>query len=136
AFRSALADNVPGGKALPQFIKDRLGGGVQKSLKDLFPKYELTGKTWAALTKSDPRDKEGAGSTIYVNEDGAGFLHRGAVRYQMLVPAYTVMFAFALVLTAGWLFVGERRQGTIKRLRAAPVRRSSVLLGKLLPCFL
>jgi ABC-type multidrug transport system permease subunit len=45
------------------------------------------------------------------------------------------MFAFSLVLTVGWLFVTERQQGTLKRLRAAPLTRSQLLLGKLLPCF-
>src|SRR5262249_23604116 len=35
----------------------------------------------------------------------------------------------------GWLFVMERRQGTLKRLRAAPVTRGQVVLGKFLPCF-
>src|SRR5207248_4750346 len=67
---------------------------------------------------------------------GSGLLRRGAVRYQLLVPSYTVMFAFFLVLTVGWLFVGERRQGTLKRLRAAPITRGQILLGKLLPCLL
>jgi ABC-type multidrug transport system permease subunit len=46
------------------------------------------------------------------------------------------MFAFFLVLTVGWLFVAERREGTLKRLKAAPITRGQVLLGKLLPCFL
>src|SRR5262249_20187718 len=73
---------------------------------------------------------------VYQNQDGSGLLRRGAQRYQLLVPAYTVMFAFFLVVTVGWLFVAERRQGTLKRLRVAPVRRSEILLGKLLPCFL
>src|SRR5262249_62036217 len=75
-----------------------------------------------------------AGVTVFHDEAGSGLLRRGAARYQILVPSYTVMFAFALVLPVGWLFVMERRQGTIKRLRAAPVSRSQVLLGKLLPC--
>jgi len=51
------------------------------------------------------------------------------------VPSYTVMFAFFLVLTVGWLFVSERRQGTLLRLRAAPLTRGEILAGKLLPCF-
>jgi ABC-type multidrug transport system permease subunit len=38
-------------------------------------------------------------------------------------------------LTVGWLFVSERRQGTLKRLRAAPLSKAEVLLGKTLPCF-
>src|SRR5262249_48940818 len=37
-------------------------------------------------------------------------------------------------LTVGWLFVGERRQGTMKRLIAAPITRGQILLGKLIPC--
>jgi ABC-2 type transport system permease protein len=45
------------------------------------------------------------------------------------------MFAFFLVLNVGWLFVGERRQGTLLRLRAAPLARSEILFGKLLPCY-
>jgi ABC-type multidrug transport system permease subunit len=44
------------------------------------------------------------------------------------------MFAFFLVLTVGWLFVAERKHGTLTRLRAAPLSRGQILLGKLLPC--
>lgn len=134
SFMSMLAEEVPGGKFLPREMKASLGSGVQAALKRLFPKYELTGKTWAALTKSEPKKEGGAEASVY-HEDGLGPLKRGAVRYQLLVPSYTVMFAFFLVLTVGWLFVSERRQGTLKRLRAAPLTRSQILLGKLLPCF-
>jgi ABC-type transport system involved in multi-copper enzyme maturation permease subunit len=134
SFMSMLAEEVPGGKLLPPQIKASLGSGVQGALKRLFPKYDLTGKTWAALTKSEPKRDGGAGAAVY-QEDGLGPLKRGAIRYQLLVPSYTVMFAFFLVLTVGWLFVSERRQGTLRRLRAAPLSRTQILLGKLLPCF-
>jgi ABC-type multidrug transport system permease subunit len=107
---------------------------VQGALKRLFPKYNLTGKTWAALTKSQPKSGTGAEATFYADE-GLGLPKRGAIRYQILVPSYTVMFAFFLVLTVGWLFVSERRQGTLKRLRAAPLTRGQILSGKLVPCF-
>jgi len=135
AFMSMLAEEVPGGKFLPPNIKASLGSGVQGALKRLFPKYNLTGKTWAALTKSQLTKDGGAETTVYHGE-GLGLLGRGEVRYQVLVPSYTVTFAFFLVLTVGWLFVSERRQGTLKRLRAAPLTRVEILLGKLLPCFL
>ncbi len=134
SFMSMLAEEVPGGKLLPPAIKASLGSGVQGALKRLFPKYNLTGKTWAALTKSQPRSGGGAAATVYTAE-GLGLPHRGAVRYQILVPSYTVTFAFFLVLTVGWLFVSERRQGTLKRLRAAPLTRRQILVGKLVPCF-
>ncbi len=130
SFMTMLADEVPGGHFLPPNMKASLGSGVQGALKRLFPKYNLTGKTWAALTKSRPGAGEAGSGT-----EGLGMPRREDIRYQILVPSYTVAFAFFLVLTVGWLFVSERRQGTLKRLRAAPILRSQILLGKLLPCF-
>ena len=59
-----------------------------------------------------------------------------AHRYQVLVPSYTVMFAFFLVLNVGWVFVAERTHGTLRRLRATPITRGQLLLGKLVPYFL
>jgi ABC-type multidrug transport system permease subunit len=114
----------------------KVGMGVQDALREQFKNYNLTGKTWASLTKSLQKGGDGAEVSAYVNRDGSGLLNRGAQRYQLLVPAYTVMFAFFLVMNVGWVFVAERRQGTLKRLRAAPVTRGQVLVGKLIPCFL
>jgi ABC-type Na+ efflux pump permease subunit len=110
----------------------QMGPLVKTGLQAMFPNYNLMGKTWAALTREEER-KEGAAVTVY-EPSGTGLLGRGAQRYQTLVPSYTVMFSYFLVLTVGWLFVAERRQGTLKRLRAAPLSRSQILLGKLLPC--
>jgi ABC-2 type transport system permease protein len=122
--------------ALPASEKQALANGLQAAIQNLFPKYNLTAKNWAALTRSESAPTTGgAGEKYYQGEGDAGFLNRGALRYQLLVPSYTVMFAFFLVLTLGWMFVAERRQGTLKRLRAAPVSRSQILLGKLLPCY-
>jgi ABC-type Na+ efflux pump permease subunit len=105
-------------------------------LQRLFVKYDLRAKTWAQLTKENPRPPGGESVGRYETDGGSGLLKRGAVRYQILVPSYTVMFAFFLVLTVGWLFVAERRQGTMLRLRAAPLSRGQILLGKLIPCYL
>ncbi|MGF1581009.1 MAG: ABC transporter permease [Gemmataceae bacterium] len=116
--------------------KEGLANGLQKSIQNLFSKYDLTAKSWDNLTKSKPHDKKDLALREYENLDGSGVLHRGAIRYQTLVPSYTVMFAFFLVLTVGWLFVGERRQGTLKRLKVAPLTRTQILLGKLVPCLL
>jgi ABC-2 type transport system permease protein len=121
-------------KTMTPRAKQELGNSLQNALQKLYPKYNLTAKTWAALTKSVETGREGAAATAF-REDGAGWLKFGAQRYQLLVPSYLVMFAFFLVLTVGWLFVAERRQGTMKRLCAAPLSRTQILLGKLLPCF-
>jgi ABC-type multidrug transport system permease subunit len=115
--------------------RGKVGDGVKASLQQQFSNYDLTGKTWASLTRSKEEKLHDAEVSAYQNRDGDGFLKRGAQRYQVLVPSYTVMFAFFLVMTVGWVFVAERRQGTLKRLRAAPVTRGEILVGKLLPCF-
>jgi ABC-2 type transport system permease protein len=113
--------------------KMALSLGLQNSLQNLFPRYNLTAKTWAALTKAAEHTGEGVHASAF-REEGSGWLRRGAMRYQLLVPSYLVMFAFFLVLTVGWLFVAERRQGTMVRLMAAPLTRAEILIGKLLPC--
>jgi ABC-type transport system involved in multi-copper enzyme maturation permease subunit len=114
-------------------FQSKVGQGVQVALARQFDKYDLTAQDWAALTKQDP--KLGGSAAALYQEDGSGRLHIGARRYQILVPSYTVMFAFFLVLTVGWLFVAERRQGTLRRLQAAPLSRYELLIGKLLPCY-
>lgn len=115
--------------------KQQVGDGIKRSLQELFPKYNLTGQTWASLTKSNPGFERGGGNLVY-QEEGNGFLHRGGRRYQLLIPSNIVTFSFFLVLTLGWMFVAERRQGTLRRLQAAPISRGQILLGKLLPCLL
>jgi ABC-type multidrug transport system permease subunit len=116
--------------------RGKVGDGVKVSLQHQFQNYNLSGKTWADLTRSQAKDATGEGVSDYVDQGGTGVLRRGAQIYQTLVPSYTVMFAFFLVLTVSWVFVAERRQGTLKRLRAAPLLKGQVLLGKLLPCYL
>ncbi|MFL5339326.1 MAG: ABC transporter permease [Gemmataceae bacterium] len=119
-------------KVLNDAQRAEVGVGVQESLQEMFSKYDLRAKTWAAMTRQESTPVGGANPKP--GSEG-GFLHRGEIRYQILVPSYTVMFAFFLVLTVGWLFVAERRQGTMLRLRAAPLSRAQILTGKLLPCF-
>lgn len=116
--------------------RGKVGTGVKNSLQHQFENYNLSGKTWADLTRSKAEGKGTAVERSYTNKEGSGMLRRGAQRYRILVPSYVVMFSFFLVLNVGWIFVAERRQGTLKRLRAAPISRAHVLLGKLLPCYL
>jgi ABC-type Na+ efflux pump permease subunit len=95
---------------------------------------------WRSLFRQPyPRDERSRAYAVMNNV----FLHIHPVRVRQHAVkfAYTfclggLSFFFFLVLTVGWLFVSERRQGTLKRLRAAPLSRAEVLLGKTLPCFI
>jgi ABC-2 type transport system permease protein len=55
--------------------------------------------------------------------------------YQMLVPAYTVMFVFFLVNIMAGSFLRERTLGTMRRLQLAPISPAALLVGKMAPFF-
>jgi ABC-2 type transport system permease protein len=124
-----------GNKETAQMYKKKVGDGVQAALAEQFKKYNLRGKTWASLTKSSEEAREGAEVLQYVNREGSGPLRYGGEHYKYLVPMFVVMFVFFLVLIAGWVFVAERRQGTLRRLQSAPLTRGHILMGKMVPCF-
>ena len=101
---------------VPAQQKIALSTGLQNSLQGLFSRYNLTAKTWAALTRESEHSGAGARAEAF-REDGHGLLRRGAMRYQLLVPSYLVMFAFFLVLTVGWLFVAGQTPGPAGKAR-------------------
>ncbi len=59
-----------------------------------------------------------------------------AMAYQIIVPAYTVLFAFFLINIMARSFLAEQKLGTLDRLRVAPVGPFVVLMGKTVPFFL
>src|SRR5262245_32516721 len=130
-FAARVGKGIPFGEVLQPSVQREVGPKVQDAVAETFSHYDFKAFTWAGLTRNDPKtDRQGTVSTY---EEEGGLPKRGALRFQILVPSYTVTFAFFLVLTVGWLFVSERRQGTLVRLRAAPLTRGQLLLGKFLP---
>ena len=71
-INDALWWQAPDDHALLEY-RNKVGQGVQISLAKLFAKYNLTGKTWAALTKSQEHFDQIKGEVqSYVNEGGIG----------------------------------------------------------------
>jgi ABC-type Na+ efflux pump permease subunit len=130
-FVARVGKDIPFGDVLQPSVQREIGPKVQSAVADTFSQYDFHAKTWAGLTKNDPK-MERRGNVSQYEEEG-GLPKRGSLRFQILVPSYTVTFAFFLVLTVGWMFVSERRQGTLVRLRAAPLTRTQLLVGKFLP---
>lgn len=119
------------GEVLSPSVQREVGPMVQAGVGDMFSQYNFRAKTWAGLTRNESiKDPLG---TVADYKDEGGLPERGSKRFQVLVPSYAVTFSFFLVLTVGWLFVAERRQGTLVRLRAAPLSKAQLLLGKFLP---
>jgi ABC-2 type transport system permease protein len=55
--------------------------------------------------------------------------------YEQNVPGYSVMFVFFIVSYVAGSILTEKRDGTFRRLMAAPISKSALLAGKLLPNF-
>ena len=123
-----------GDPVLERSYRARAGEGVQGAITEQFARYDLLGKTWAALTRS-----KGSGTVSevnYLDTAGKGWLNRGAARYQILVPAQSVLFAFLIVLLVGSILVTERTHGTLTRLRLSPLGPAGLVWGKFLPVVL
>src|SRR5262245_57618349 len=132
-FVARVGKDIPFGQVLQPSVQREVGPKVQDAVAETFSNYDFRSYTWAGLTRNNP--KAGGEGAVSKYEEEGGLPKRGALRFQILVPSYTVTFAFFLVLTVGWVFVAERRQGTMIRLRAAPLTRGELLLGKFLPAF-
>ena len=57
----------------------------------------------------------------------------GNVVFQLLVPSYTVMFAFFMINIMARSFLAGRERGTLNRLRAAPISATALMIGKTIP---
>jgi ABC-type multidrug transport system permease subunit len=122
----AMGKEVSFGEVLTPAVRRTIGPTVKRGVGDLFSNYNFEATSWSDLVKSDAR--------LASTTNRATLTTAADLRGPILVPANTVMFAFFLVLTVGWLFVAERKNGTLVRLRAAPLTRGQILLGKLIPC--
>lgn len=107
----------------------QLGIVAKAAIRGLFPEYEFSAKTWVGLNR---QDKSTPGQTR---------LHQQitekttpSTRYQLLVPGFSVMFAYFVVLIGGWQFLAERRLGTSNRLALSALTPTTYLLGKGIPC--
>lgn len=77
--------------------------------------------------------ESGGGEGISVAKEVAGLEARDTPDvYEQNVPGYTVLAVFFLVTSLSTSILAERRDGTFRRLLATPIRRSYILLGKLL----
>jgi ABC-2 type transport system permease protein len=52
--------------------------------------------------------------------------------FAMIVPSFTVMFAFFIVGTMAADLLKEKQEGSLRRLMAAPIQRGTIIAGKML----
>lgn len=127
-FRSALGD---GGVVKWLVFSDAL-----RTISPFVAQKNAVARNWirnreAAVEENEPATiTEPKAADVVVEEAVADKV------YLILVPGFTVMFVFFLINIMARSFIAERDQGTLRRLRLAPVSAASVLIGKTLPFYL
>ena len=139
AVRDLVArERVPAGVVFPADF-DPFAGRRAELVIDLAAGPEVRGPIEGALGGIIAASLVGGRPPAVIEAKSPPGLRRpleGASSFQLYVPGNSVLFGFFLAMTVGISFVGERKSGTFRRILAAPVRRSTVLLAKLVPYYL
>jgi len=110
---------------IPQQLKERLAtlGGMEGQLENL-------------MGDTDVSQRETSG-VVFIHTFPKGFdVGRRPTAMEQNVPAYTIFGVFFIVLTLASSFLQEKKDGTFQRILAAPLSKTALLIGKLLPYYL
>ena len=110
---------------IPQRLKEMFGtlGGTEGQLYNML---------------EDPNISErGRSGVDFIHTFPKGFnAGRRPTATEQNVPAYTIFGVFFIVLTLASSFLQEKKDGTFQRILAAPLSKTALLIGKLLPYYL
>jgi ABC-2 type transport system permease protein len=140
AVRAAVAaGDVQAGLIVPADVAPRAGRPVELAI-DLATPIQVRAPIVGALTAIVTRvlDPAAASAVVYVaprSPPGVAKPLADISSFQITVPGNAVLFGFYIALTVAMSFAGERKTGTWRRLLAAPVPRSKVLLATLVPYY-
>jgi ABC-2 type transport system permease protein len=137
ACREAASDADVVGLVLPADLDPRAGRPAELILDPGAPpqvRAPIQGAITAIVSRVylGPPPGEGLSVVALVAPPGADPL-ADVSGFQVAVPGNAVLFGFFLSLTVALSFVEERKNGTWRRILAAPVSRRLVLLAKLVP---
>jgi ABC-2 type transport system permease protein len=110
---------------VPQRLKEMLGtlGGMERQLDNIL-----------GDTNKSERERSGV---VFIHTFPKGFnAGRRPTATEQNVPAYTIFGVFFIVLTLASSFLQEKKDGTFQRILAAPLSKTALLIGKLLPYYL
>jgi len=83
-------------------------------------------------TQGHPDDSR----VVFVSASPKGFSEgRRPTATEQNVPAYTIFGVFFIVLTLASSFLREKQDGTFQRILTAPLSKTALLIGKLLPYY-
>jgi ABC-2 type transport system permease protein len=110
---------------------------IPQQLKEIFGTIEgVEGKLDSLLGETIVGEPEAAG-VDFIHTFPKGYnVGRRPTATEQNVPAYTIFGVFFIVLTLASSFLQEKKDGTFQRILAAPLYKTALLIGKLLPYYL
>jgi ABC-2 type transport system permease protein len=110
---------------------------VPQRLKEMFGTLEgMEGQLDKLLGDTDVSKRERS-NVDFIHTFPKGYnVGRRPTATEQNVPAYTIFGVFFIVLTLSSSFLQEKRDGTFQRILAAPLSKTALLIGKLLPYYL
>jgi len=110
---------------------------IPQRLKEMFGTFEgMEGQLAEMLGDTNAGERARSG-VDFVHAFPKGFsVKRRPTATEQNVPAYTIFGVFFIVLTLASSFLQEKKDGTFQRILAAPLSKTALLIGKLLPYYL
>jgi len=110
---------------------------VPQRLKEIFGTLgDVEGQLDNMLSDTNVSERERSG-VDFIHTFPKGFnTGRRPTATEQNVPAYTIFGVFFIVLTLASSFLQEKKDGTFQRILAAPLSKTALLIGKLLPYYL
>lgn len=109
---------------------------VLNSIVAEYQKQKVTA-TLQGMGQSEAQVKQILQAPIQVQEIKESVNSDGSISMiEQVVPGYTVMFTFFIIMTMTQNFLGEKESGMLSRLRSTPMNPMSYLIGMWIPAIL
>ena len=122
----------PASAGLGRLLEGVVFSQVIKVVAPVVARKHAVARTWL----KDRSDEGDSNNEVPSGDEPQTVRRPPSAAYQWIVPGFTVMFAFFLISVMARSFIAERENGTLTRLKLAPIATASILLGKTIPFLL
>jgi ABC-2 type transport system permease protein len=121
---------------LPRMLQDQFSAEMESRVPKSLAAFQKNGFDPERLMARLNQDLE-AGNRLVLQVTSPRSMKktRRPTSTEQNVPGYTIFGVFFIVLTLASGFMQEKRDGTFQRILTAPVSKTSILVGKLLPFY-
>ena len=122
---------------MPQRMKQAFENSLSEIPFGLNPSSPNMEKQFERILEDTHKGNVDPSMVVFVSASPKGFsAGRRPTATEQNVPGYTIFGVFFIVLTLASSFLREKQDGTFQRILAAPLSKTALLIGKLLPYYL